>query len=137
MKPLYSSESSASAGAGMRGGAYAEYARQHPDEAKVVAVAEPRKFQRDEMARTHDIPSANVFASWEGLAAAPRLADAAIITTQDLFVFERSGFDENNRVAGTFRPTGIRPKLADRLESCGIRFSIDAFSAESRMGGRR
>jgi pilus assembly protein CpaF len=59
------------------------------------------------------------------------------ITTQDLFVFERSGFDENNRVCGTFRPTGIRPKLTDRLESCGIRFSIDAFSAESRMGGRR
>ena len=63
--------------------------------------------------------------------------EGSIITTQDLFVFERSGFDENNRVCGTFRPTGIRPRLTERLESCGIRFSIDAFSAESRMGGRR
>ena len=63
--------------------------------------------------------------------------EGPIITTQELFVFERSGFDENNRVVGTFRPTGIRPKIAERLESCGIRFSTDAFSFDSRMGGRR
>ena len=63
--------------------------------------------------------------------------EGPVITTQDLVVFERSGFDENNRVCGKFRPTGIRPKLTERLESCGIRFSIDAFSTESRMGGRR
>jgi pilus assembly protein CpaF len=63
--------------------------------------------------------------------------EGSIITTQDLFVFERSGFDENNRVCGKFRATGIRPKLAERLEACGIRFSIDAFSGESRTGGRR
>jgi pilus assembly protein CpaF len=63
--------------------------------------------------------------------------EGPIITTQDLFVFDRSGFDENNRVAGKFRPTGIRPKLTERLESCGIRFSLDAFSTEPRMGGRR
>jgi len=61
----------------------------------------------------------------------------SVITMQDLFVFERAGFDENNRVVGKFRPIGIRPKFAERLESCGIRFTIDAFAADSRMGGRR
>jgi pilus assembly protein CpaF len=60
-----------------------------------------------------------------------------VITMQDLFVFERAGFDENNKVAGKFRPIGIRPKFAERLESCGVRFSIDAFAADPRMGGRR
>jgi pilus assembly protein CpaF len=63
--------------------------------------------------------------------------EGSIITTQDLFVFERAGFDENKRVLGAFRPTGIRPKFAERLEACGIRFSMDAFLAESRIGGRR
>src|SRR5215470_16052739 len=47
--------------------------------------------------------------------------EGSVITTQDLFVFERSGYDENNRVCGTFRPTGIRPKFMERLESYGIR----------------
>ena len=61
----------------------------------------------------------------------------SVITMQDLFVFERAGFDENNKVVGKFRPVGIRPKFAERLESCGIRFSMDAFAADSRMGGRR
>jgi pilus assembly protein CpaF len=63
--------------------------------------------------------------------------EGPIITTQDLFVFERSGYDENNRVSGTFRPTGIRPKFTERLESYGIRFSPDEFTAETRTGGRR
>ena len=62
--------------------------------------------------------------------------EGAVITAQDLFVFERNGFDEHNRVRGTFRPTGIRPKFAERLEASGIRFDIDAFLSEARKGGR-
>lgn len=63
--------------------------------------------------------------------------EGPVITTQELFAFERSGYDEKNRVCGTFRPTGIRPMFAERLQSHGIRFSVDAFSDESRTGGRR
>jgi len=70
-------------GAGKRGEAYADYARKHPDLAKVVAVAEPRAFQREQMARIHNIPAANQFASWDELARQPKLADAAMICTQD------------------------------------------------------
>jgi predicted dehydrogenase len=70
-------------GAGMRGEAYAQYALERPDLAKVVAVAEPREFQRQRMAQAHAIAAENVFCSWEEVAAKPCLADAAIIATQD------------------------------------------------------
>jgi len=63
--------------------------------------------------------------------------EGAVITTQDLFVFERAGYDENNRVRGTFRPSGIRPKFTERLESYGIRFDPDLFSFEQRRRGDR
>jgi pilus assembly protein CpaF len=62
--------------------------------------------------------------------------EGPVITTQELFMFERSGYDEKNRVTGTFRPTGIRPMFAERLQAHGIRFSVDAFSRDSRTGGR-
>jgi predicted dehydrogenase len=70
-------------GAGKRGEAYSQYALQHPDLARVVAVAEPRLFQRDQMVQTHGVAAENVFNSWEDLARAPRLADAVLICTQD------------------------------------------------------
>ena len=70
-------------GAGMRGETYARYAQENPHRAKVVAVAEPREFQRESLVKTHNIPSSNVFCSWESFASAPRLADAVIIATQD------------------------------------------------------
>jgi pilus assembly protein CpaF len=63
--------------------------------------------------------------------------EGAVITTQDLFVYERSGYDENNKVRGAFRPSGIRPKFTERLESYGIRFDPDLFSFEQRRRGDR
>ena len=70
-------------GAGKRGEAYSQYALEHPDLAKVVAVAEPRPFQREQMVQTHAIAAENVFNSWQDLARVPRLTDAALICTQD------------------------------------------------------
>jgi len=58
--------------------------------------------------------------------------EGSIITTQDLFAFERSGYDENNRIRGAFRPSGIRPKFTEKLESYGIRFDRDMFAFGSR-----
>ena len=37
--------------------------------------------------------------------------EGTLITMQDIFVFERQGYDASNRVRGCFRPTGIRPAL--------------------------
>lgn len=42
------------------------------------------------------------------------------VTTQDVFVFEKTGLSDKGRVQGRFRPTGIRPKFADRLKAAGI-----------------
>jgi pilus assembly protein CpaF len=52
------------------------------------------------------------------------------ITMQDLFLFERQGFDENNKVQGRYKPTGIRPKFTERLFAAGIRLSNEMFSPE-------
>ncbi len=59
--------------------------------------------------------------------------EGPIITMQDLFVFERHGFDENSRVRGSFKPTGIRPKFAERLQGAGIRLPMEMFSPEPAL----
>jgi pilus assembly protein CpaF len=56
--------------------------------------------------------------------------EGSIITMQDLFVYERQGFDENGRVKGRFKPTGIRPKFAEKLFGAGIRLPMEMFAAE-------
>lgn len=50
-----------------------------------------------------------------------------VITLQDIFVFEQKGRDENGRVIGRFKPTGIRPKFMDKLINSGIPVSNDIF----------
>jgi pilus assembly protein CpaF len=51
------------------------------------------------------------------------------ITMQDLFVYERQGFDANNKVRGRFKPTGIRPRFSERLLAHGIRLPIEMFDS--------
>jgi pilus assembly protein CpaF len=49
------------------------------------------------------------------------------VTTQDIFVFEKTGIAENGRVTGRFRPTGIRPKFSERLKVSGVTLPQHAF----------
>lgn len=70
-------------GAGSRGAVYAAYAREHPGAVRIVAVAEPRDFYRERLAREHDLPAGAAVADWRELAARPKLADAVIIATPD------------------------------------------------------
>ena len=42
------------------------------------------------------------------------------ITMQEIFLYERTGIDSQGQVLGRFRPTGIRPRFAERLKSCGL-----------------
>ena len=49
--------------------------------------------------------------------------EGEVITMQDIFMYERQGMDEEGRVVGRFKATGIRPKFADRLRSYGIKLS--------------
>lgn len=49
------------------------------------------------------------------------------VTTQDLFVFERSGLTEDLKVKGRFRATGIRPKFHEQLKASGIDLPTSLF----------
>jgi pilus assembly protein CpaF len=65
-----------------------------------------------------------------------------VITMQDIFVFERQGIGEGDKVLGQFKATGIRPKFADRLKAYGIDLGSMLFSnlgdrAPARGGGHR
>ncbi len=51
-----------------------------------------------------------------------------VITMQDIFTFERSGLDPQGRVQGRFKPSGIRPKFADRLRQAGIELPMSMFN---------
>lgn len=42
------------------------------------------------------------------------------ITMQEIFQYERTGVDQQGQVIGRFRPTGIRPRFAERLKACGL-----------------
>jgi pilus assembly protein CpaF len=42
------------------------------------------------------------------------------ITMQEIFMYERTGVDKDGKVLGRFRPTGIRPRFAERLKQCGL-----------------
>lgn len=70
-------------GAGSRGATYADYARRHPGECVVVGVAEPDPVRRQALAMAHGLPPERVFQDWREALALPRLADVAVIATQD------------------------------------------------------
>jgi pilus assembly protein CpaF len=57
--------------------------------------------------------------------------DGENIVMQDIFTFERRAIDENGKVRGMFRATGVRPLFTDRLATYGSRLRPALF--ESRM----
>jgi predicted dehydrogenase len=70
-------------GAGNRGQTYAAYALKHPNQLRIVAVADPIQERRDKVARQHNIVPENTHQSWEDVASTSIVADGAIIATQD------------------------------------------------------
>ena len=71
-------------GAGLRGGyVYSQYALDHPDEFKVIAVAEPDQERRKLFAAKHNIPKELQYESYEELLQQDKMADCAMICTQD------------------------------------------------------
>ena len=70
-------------GAGSRGSIYAGYAKEHPEELRIVAIAEPRRDRLDALAEDVNVPEEYRFACWEALLSQPKLADCAFICTLD------------------------------------------------------
>lgn len=57
--------------------------------------------------------------------------EGEVITLQDVFLFDFSaGVDEHGRFRGTLKPTGIRPKFAEKLADYGIRLGSELFTAD-------
>jgi len=54
--------------------------------------------------------------------------EGEVITLQDVFLFDFSaGVDDNGRYRGVLKPTGIRPKFAEKLTAEGIRLGPETF----------
>ncbi len=49
------------------------------------------------------------------------------ITMQEVFMYERKGIDKDGRVIGRFRPTGVRPRFAERLKVYGMQLPRSFF----------
>lgn len=76
-------------GAGLRGGyVYSQYALEHPDEFKIVAVAEPNQERRELFALKHKIPKELQFESYEELLCKEKMADCTMVCTQDKMHYE-------------------------------------------------
>jgi predicted dehydrogenase len=76
-------------GAGDRGAhKYAPYALDYPHELQFVGVAEADPIRRAIFAKQHDIPDERCYESWEHLLDEPRMADIALVCTQDRLHYE-------------------------------------------------
>ncbi len=50
-----------------------------------------------------------------------------IITTQDIFRYEQTGFDDKGKAIGHFTPTGLQPSFMDKFELNGVELPDDFF----------
>jgi pilus assembly protein CpaF len=57
--------------------------------------------------------------------------EGEVITMTDIFVFEQIGI-ENGQIAGRLRPTGLRPKFMDKIETAGINLPPSIFGIGER-----
>ncbi len=77
-------------GAGHRAMAYADYSAAHPDELKVVGVADPDEYRRKFVRERFGFPESQCFVSAEELAREPKFADVVINGTMDEIHVETS-----------------------------------------------
>ena len=76
-------------GAGGRGNAYGRFALEHPQEMRVVGLAEPDPVRRDRFVGQHDIAPDMVFRDWQTLLASGEKKAATVINcTMDRFHFD-------------------------------------------------
>jgi pilus assembly protein CpaF len=53
--------------------------------------------------------------------------ESEVITLTDIFQFQQTGTDQEGRPVGQFRPTGLRPMFANKLEASGFKFDRQMF----------
>ncbi len=71
-------------GAGRRGETYAQYAKEFPEQCKIIGIAGPDNHRRQRMIKEFDIAADRIFDCWSGVAAVgKKIADAVLICTHD------------------------------------------------------
>lgn len=75
-------------GAGNRGETYTDIMHNYPEEFQVVAVAEPVASRREYVKKLHGLPEDMCFDSYPALFEKGKIADLAIIATQDRMHYE-------------------------------------------------
>ena len=50
-----------------------------------------------------------------------------MITLQEIFSFQQTGIDAENRVRGRFRFHGVRPRFVEKFKVAGIKISSALF----------
>ena len=116
-------------GAGDRGSTYASYAKENPDRAAVVGVAEPREKWRNRLVVDHDIPESGVADHWMGILEKPKFADAVVIATQDsLHVEPAIAFAEKGYHVLLEKPMAIDPggcrRVVEAVAKAGVIFGV-------------
>ena len=53
--------------------------------------------------------------------------EGEVVTLQDIFVFESTGKDGNDKIIGRFKPTGIRPKFLEKIAANGVNVANEVF----------
>ncbi|MCT4371926.1 CpaF family protein [Yangia mangrovi] len=56
-----------------------------------------------------------------------------VVQLQEIMRFKRSGIDEEGRVLGSFRATGIRPRFLDDLQAQGLLLKSDHFDPSKEL----
>ena len=51
-----------------------------------------------------------------------------VICTQDIFSYEQKGLDENGKVKGAYKPSGVRPVLCKHVEAMGYKLPTNIFN---------
>ena len=53
--------------------------------------------------------------------------EGEVITMQEIYLFEKMGVNQEGKVLGRFRATGVRPKCCERLKAAGVLLPADMF----------
>jgi pilus assembly protein CpaF len=56
-----------------------------------------------------------------------------IVRMQEIFRFEQTGIDENKKVVGSLKPTGVVPKFIEQFESHNIFLPPDTFGSANQL----
>ena len=56
--------------------------------------------------------------------------EGSVITLQDIFTMEKLGLNQEGKVLGRFRASGIRPRFAEKMMAQGITLPAEMFDEE-------